>query len=145
MRFHPRFLVLTLLSGALLQASCAIAGAISAQAFPTKTVRIVMPFAAGGALDSVVRVIAEQLQARWGYPVIVENRTGASGNIGADYVAHAEADGHTLLVSPPPPLAINQFLFKSLTFKPSDFVAISILATAPNVLIIRSGIPASTL
>ena len=145
MHFHPRFLVLFLLSGALLQLSSPVAGTASAQAFPTKPVRIVVPFAAGGSLDSVVRVIAEQLQVRWGYPVIVENRTGASGNVGADYVARAEADGHTLLASPPPPLAINQFLFKSLTFKPSDFTAIAILATAPNVLIARSGVAASTL
>jgi len=145
MRFHQRVLILTLLSGAFLQALCAVAGSALAQAFPTKTVRIVVPFAAGGALDSVVRVLAEQLQVRWGYPVIVENRAGASGNVGADHVAHAEADGHTLLASPPPPLAVNQFLFKSLTFKPSDFAAIAILATAPNVLIARSAIPASTL
>ena len=109
MRFHPCFLVLCLLSGALLQLSSPVAGTASAQAFPTKPVRIVVPFAAGGSLDSVMRVIAEQLQARWGYPVIVENRTGASGNVGADYVAHAEADGHTLLASPPPPLAIINF------------------------------------
>src|SRR5215211_5645841 len=109
MRFHERVLAVALLSGALLQAFCAAAGTASPQTFPTKTVRIVVPFAAGGALDSVVRVIAEQLQVRWSYPVIVENRAGASGNVGADHGAHAEADGHTLLASPPPPLAVNQF------------------------------------
>jgi tripartite-type tricarboxylate transporter receptor subunit TctC len=145
MRSYLRVFVLSLLSGILVQVPSAITGGASAQSFPTKAVRIVVPFAAGGALDSVVRVIAEQLQARWGHPVIVENRVGASGNVGADYVAHAEANGHTLLASPPPPLAINQFLFRSLTFKPADFAAIAILATAPNILIARPGLPVSTL
>jgi tripartite-type tricarboxylate transporter receptor subunit TctC len=126
--------LLLVLSAALFQSSCRGA---SAGDFPSKTVHIVVPFAAGGALDSLMRVIAEQLRVRWGRPVIVENRTGASGNVGADFVAHAEADGHTLLASPPPPLAVNQFLFKSSTFKPSDFAIVSILATAPNVLIAR--------
>jgi len=145
MRSAWRFLALRLLSVALFQTFYAVATPASAQTFPTKAVHIVVPFAAGGALDAVTRAIAEQLQARWGYPVIVENRTGASGNVGADYVAHAEADGHTLMASPPPPLAVNQFLFRSLTFKPSEFPTVAILATAPNILIARSGIPASSM
>ena len=144
MRLRRRALVPILLAGAFVHLP-GVAASASAQVFPTKTVRIVVPFAAGGSLDVVVRTIAEQLQVRWGHPVIVENRTGASGNVGADHVAHAEADGHTLLASPPPPLALNQFLFRSLTYKPSDFAVIAILATAPNVLIAKPGVPASTL
>jgi tripartite-type tricarboxylate transporter receptor subunit TctC len=140
-----RVLTLALLSGALVPTFCPVAGSASAQTFPTKAVHIVVPFAAGGALDSVTRTIAEQLQAKWGHPVIVENRAGASGNVGANYVAHTEPDGHTLMASPPPPMAVNQFLFKSLTFKPSEFTTVAILATAPNVLLARSGIPASSL
>ena len=135
-----RALCLTLLSAVLLQTI----GTAAAQTFPTKAVRIVVPFAAGGALDVVTRVVAEQLQARWRQPVVVENRAGASGNLGAELVARAEADGHTLLASPPPPLAVNQFLFKSMAYKPSDFAIVAILASAPNVLIARSGIPASS-
>lgn len=144
MRFRRRALIPIFLAGVV----CHLlgpAGAASAQPFPTKPVRIVVPFAAGGALDVVARTVAEQLQMRWGHPVIVENRVGASGNVGADHVAHAEADGHTLLASPPPPLSLNQFLFRSLTYKPSDLAVIAILATAPNVLIVRAGVAASTL
>jgi tripartite-type tricarboxylate transporter receptor subunit TctC len=140
-----RTLCLPLLLAVLGSALGAASDTALAQGFPTRSVRIVVPFAAGGALDSITRVIAEQLQVQWRQPVVVENRVGASGNVGADFVAHAEADGHTLLASPPPPLAVNQFLFKTLTFKPSDFAIVAILASAPNVLIAKPSVPASTL
>src|ERR1700754_3902776 len=76
--------------------------AFSGQAFPTKPVYIVVPFAAGGVLDSLTRLIAEQLQEKWQQAVIIENRVGASGNVGAAYVGQSEANGHILLASPPP-------------------------------------------
>lgn len=118
---------------------------VSAQAFPTKPVYIVVPFAAGGVLDSLTRLIAEQLQAKWKQAVIVENRVGASGNVGTAYVGQSEANGYTLLASPPPPLAVNQFLFKSLTFKPSDFAISNVLAKSPNVLVANPKLKASNL
>src|SRR3954467_9278442 len=105
----------------LLAALATSSSAFAAQIFPVKPVYIVVPFAAGGILDSLTRLVAEQLQAKWQQPVIVENRVGASGNVGTAYVGQSDATGYTLLASPPPPLAVNQFLFKSLTFKPSDF------------------------
>ena len=136
------FLVLLSLLGVALSASpCAV----SAPAFPAKPVYIVVPFAAGGVLDSLTRLIAEQLQAKWRQTVIVENRVGASGNVGAAYVGQSEADGYTLLASPPPPLAVNQFLFRSLTFKPSDFAIATILARSPNVLVANPKLNASNL
>jgi tripartite-type tricarboxylate transporter receptor subunit TctC len=117
------------------------ATAVGAQTFPSKPVRIVVPFAAGTAPDLIARLLAEHLQPKWQQPIVVENRVGASGNLGAEYVARAPADGHTLLVSPPPPLAINRFLFKSLPFKPSDLTIATVLATAPNVLIAKPSLP----
>jgi len=141
-RRHRYFLVLLSLLGVALSANpCAV----SAQAFPAKPVYIVVPFAAGGVLDSLTRLIAEQLQAKWRQTVIVENRVGASGNIGAAYVGQSRADGYTLLASPPPPLAVNQFLFRSLTFKPSDFAVATVLAKSPNVLVANPKLNASNL
>jgi len=134
-------LVLLSLLGVVLSPSpCA-----SAQAFPVKPVYIVVPFAAGGILDSLTRLIAEQLQVKWRQAVIVENRVGASGNVGAAHVGQSEADGYTLLASPPPPLVLNQFLFKSLTFKPSDFAIATVLAKSPNVLVANPKLKASNL
>ncbi|MEH2558005.1 tripartite-type tricarboxylate transporter receptor subunit TctC [Bradyrhizobium algeriense] len=141
-RRHRYFLVLlSLLAVALSANPCAV----SAQAFPAQPVYIVVPFAAGGVLDSLTRLIAEQLQAKWRQAVIVENRVGASGNVGAAYVGQSRADGYTLLASPPPPLAVNQFLFRSLTFKPSDFAVATVLARSPNVLVANPKLKASNL
>jgi tripartite-type tricarboxylate transporter receptor subunit TctC len=116
---------------------------VAAETFPSKTVRIVVPFAAGTAPDLIARLLAEHLQPKWQQTVMVENRVGASGNVGAEHAARSPADGHTLFVSPPPPLAINRFLFKSLSFKPSDLTIVTVLASAPNVLIAKPTVPAS--
>jgi tripartite-type tricarboxylate transporter receptor subunit TctC len=99
------------------------------QAYPTRPIKVVVPFAAGGLLDVLARLTGEKLQLKWGQPVIVENRVGASGNLGADMVAKAAPDGYTLLVAPPPPLATNQSLFASLPFDPSAFEPVSVLAS----------------
>jgi tripartite-type tricarboxylate transporter receptor subunit TctC len=139
--FRYFFAGLSLLGAALSATPCAV----SLEAFPAKPVYIVVPFAAGGMLDSVTRLIAEQLQAKWRQPVIIENRVGASGNVGAAYVGQSKADGYTLLASPPPPLAVNQYLFKSLTFTPSDFAVVTILAKSPNVLVANPKLNASNL
>ena len=77
------------------------------ETFPNKSVRIVVSFAAGTAPDLIARLLAEHLQPKWQQTVVVENRVGASGNVAAEYAAHSAGDGHTLLLSPPPPLAIN--------------------------------------
>jgi tripartite-type tricarboxylate transporter receptor subunit TctC len=121
----------------------ALSAPVAAEPFPNKPVRIVVPFAAGTAPDLLARMLAEQLQPRWQQPVVVENRAGASGNIGAEHVARAPADGHTLLVSPPPPLAINRFLFKSLAYQPSDLAIVTVVASVPNVLVAKPTIPVS--
>src|SRR6266699_568815 len=98
-----------------------------AQAYPNKAVRIVAPFPAGGSADVIPRIIGEKLSLKRGQPVIVENRAGAAGNIGAEYVFRAEPDGYTLLSSPPPPLIINPNLYRNLPFDPTLFVPVGIM------------------
>jgi tripartite-type tricarboxylate transporter receptor subunit TctC len=114
---------------------CALA--VQAQDWPSKTVRIIVPFPAGGSADLMPRVVAEKLSDKWGQPVIVENRPGAAGNIGADLVFRAEPDGYTLLSAPPPPLVINKLLYKNLTYDAEKFVPISVIGAIPNVLLVH--------
>src|SRR5437879_11675219 len=85
--------------------------AASAQEWPAKAVRIIVPFPAGGSADLLPRAVAEKLTERWGQPVIVDNRPGAAGNIGAEAVFRADADGYPLMSSPPPPLVIHTLLY----------------------------------
>ena len=120
-----------------------LAGAQS-PAFPTKAVRIIVPFPAGGTNDLLTRVVAERLRQAWNQPVLVENRAGAGGNIGADVVARSEPDGYTLLSAPPPPFAINHNVYKKLTFDPTKFVPITVLASVPNVLAVHPAVPATS-
>src|SRR6266850_856681 len=111
----------------LAAALCGFPFALHAQAYPNKAVRIVAPFPAGGSADLIPRIIGEKLSLKWGHPVIVENRVGAAGNIGAEYVFKAEPDGYTLLSSPPPPLIINPNLYRNLPFDPTQFVPVEIM------------------
>jgi tripartite-type tricarboxylate transporter receptor subunit TctC len=112
--------------------------------YPTQLIKIVVPFPPGGTPDTMARIVADRLQSRWGKPVIVENRPGATGNLGAEAVAKAEPDGYTLLVAPPPPFAVNQHLFAKLRFDPSAFAPVTVIAAAPNVLVARPDLPAGS-
>src|SRR5215212_6354807 len=102
--------------------------------WPSQTVKIVVPFPAGGTADSVPRVVAEGLRPIWKQPIIIENRPGAAGNIGTAQVVGAEPDGYTLLAAPPPPIAINQHLYANLSYDPTHMRAVTIMATSPNVV-----------
>ena len=118
----------------------------TAHAFPDKAVRIIVPFPPGGATDVVARSLGQRLSALWKQPVVIENKAGAGGNIGADAVAKAEPDGYTLLLASPAEVAINPFLDKSMTFDPEkDLVPVSKAATAPLVLVVHPSVPAKTL
>jgi tripartite-type tricarboxylate transporter receptor subunit TctC len=128
-----------------LAAALAVAAVAHAQNFPTKPIRIIVPNPAGGTVDLLPRILGEKLQAKWGQPVIVDNRPGAAGNIGAEMVFRAEPDGHTLLVAPPPALVINQSLYPKLSFDPAQFVPVTIIATVPNALLVHPKVPASNL
>jgi tripartite-type tricarboxylate transporter receptor subunit TctC len=90
------------------------------------------------------RIIAEKLSAKWGQPVVIENRPGAAQNIGAEVVARAEPDGYTLLATPPSPLTVNQSLYPRLGYDPDAFVPVTVMAQLPNVLMLHPKIPAST-
>jgi tripartite-type tricarboxylate transporter receptor subunit TctC len=133
-------------------ALAAIAGAAlasqvrAAPAWPEKPIRLVVPFPAGGSNDVVARLVGEALREPLGVNLIVENLGGAGGNIGAQAAARAEPDGNTFLVTTPGPLAINQFLYKSMSFNPATaFAPVALLATIPSALIINDSVPAKTL
>jgi tripartite-type tricarboxylate transporter receptor subunit TctC len=114
------------------------------QSWPQKAVRLIVPFPAGGSNDALCRIVADKLSGDWKQPVIVDNKAGAGGNIGAEVAYSAAGDGYTLLCSPPGPLSINHNLYKSLPYDWSKFAPITILALSPNVITARKDLPAST-
>ena len=122
---------------ALLFTAVLASGMAGAGDYPARVIKIVVPFPAGGTADVMPRVIAEWQSRKWGQTVIVENHTGAGGNIGAEVVAKSEPDGYTLLASPPPPLVINQSLYPHLEFDPQQFVPIIVMARVPNALVVN--------
>jgi len=116
-----------------------------AEGFPGKTIQIVVPFPAGGATDTVARLLAEKMAPRFGQTIIVDNKGGAAGILGTDTVAKAPPDGHTLSVSLSTNLMINQFLFKKLPYNPQrDLALVSQIALAPIVLLVHPSVPAGT-
>lgn len=117
----------------------AIAGA---QAWPTKPVKIVVPFAAGGATDVVARLLAQKLTEAWGQSVVVENRAGAGGNIGADAVAKAPGDGYTLLMASGSIVTANPHMYKVMPFDAAkDLVAVTNVASGPQVIAVGPAVP----
>ncbi len=131
-----------LIAAALSVLSLAVFFAIAAspadaQTYPSRTVKIIVPFPAGGTADVMPRIIADWLSRKWGQSVIIENRTGAGGNVGAEVVAKSDPDGYTLLAAPPPPLVINQNLYPHLDFDPLQFVPIVVIGRVPNALVVN--------
>ena len=118
-------------------AALVLACGAQAQEWPSRPVRIIVPFPAGGSADLLPRAVAEKLSEKWGQPVIVENRSGAAGNIGADAVFRADPDGYTLLSSPPPPLVINRSLYPKLSYDAAQFVPVTVIGAIPNVLLVN--------
>ncbi len=117
----------------------------SAQAYPSKPVRLIVPFPAGGPADVLGRVVGEGLSKAWGQSVLVENKAGAAGTIGVDQAAKAAPDGYTLAVVPVGNIAVNPSLFRSLPYKAQDLVPVTMLATAENVLVVGANVPAASL
>lgn len=114
-----------------------------AQNFPNKPMKIVVTFTPGGAPDILGRLLADRMSAAWGQPVVVENKPGAGGNIGADAVAKSAPDGYTLLVGTVGTHAINGALYEKMPYDMvKDFSPISLLATTPNMLVVHNGVPA---
>src|SRR5215813_14527658 len=113
--------------------------------YPSHTIKFVVPVPPGNMLDTIPRLLGEKLTAKWGHPVIVENRPGAASNLGTETVFKSPPDGYTLLVSPPGPLAISQHVYTKLGFDPSQFVAVSELVRFPFLLIANPKFPVSSL
>jgi len=118
---------------------------VKAQDYPSRPVKIIVPFPAGGTADAMPRLIADWLSRKWRQPVVIDNRTGAAGNIGAEAAFKAEPDGYTLLSAPPPPLVINHNLYPKLGFDPTEFAPIVIISRVPNALVVNPKIKANTL
>ncbi len=120
--------------------------ALADEAWPTKPVRIVVPYVAGGASDITVRSIAQLLTASLGQTMLVENKAGGGGNIGTDYVAKAAPDGYTFLMAYAGPIAINPYLYKNIPFNAQkDFSPVSLMADAPLILAVHPSVPANNL
>jgi len=131
-RFLPLRFLAALLFGAVLS--------LPAQAaYPDKPVRWIVPFPPGGAMDGIARTLAEQLTSKFGQPVVVENKSGAGGNLGVDAAAKAPADGYTMVITSIG-MVTNRYLYAKLTYDPlKDFVPVSQLAVVPNMLVVNPG------
>jgi tripartite-type tricarboxylate transporter receptor subunit TctC len=116
-----------------------------AAAYPASTIKIIVCVPAGGGVDTVTRIVADRLRQRLGQPVVVENRGGLSGDIGAEAVFASEPDGYTLLASQPAPLTVNVLLYKKINFDPTAFVPVAIMTSIPNTLTVRPDFPAKTM
>lgn len=142
---HDRRKTLGALAMALIAAAGLAPEMSAAQAFPTKTVRIVVPFPPGGSTDLLARRIAEKLAGPLGQPVIVENKPGAGGTVGADFVAKSPADGHTLLLGVTGSNAIAGSLYAKLPYDPAkDFDPVTMVVSAPLVIVTNSSVPGAT-
>src|SRR5258708_9972003 len=112
------------------------------QQYPQRPIRIVVPFAAGGTSDILARAIGPHLTTAWAQPVIVENRTGANGNVGADYVAKSAPDGYTMLLSDVGALSINPSVYAGMPFDPAkDFSPVVLVSYSPHVLALHPSVP----
>ena len=130
------------MSAAVVLAMTLSAGAVRAQSYPSKPVRIMVPFPAGGPVDSLARVISPKLAEGLGQPVLVDNRPGAGGNLAADLVAKSAPDGYSILMTPNG-LAISPVLYRKLPFDPArDFAAVTQIVNSRQILVARAGLPA---
>ena len=126
-------------------ALCLASSFAAAQSFPDHAVKIIVPTAPGGSIDTAARVVAEKLQAKWGKPVVVENRAGAAMRIGAEAVQKSPPDGYTLLVAHDGTMAINPLVFADLPYDPQkDFVPLGLVVSIPEALMVNKAVPANS-
>ena len=135
--------ILLLLASVVLFAANASAQNAAAD-YPNRPIKIIVCVPAGGGVDTVTRIVAEGLHQKLGQPVIVENRAGAGGNIGAEAVFTSEPDGYTLLAAQPAPLTVNPLLYQKMNFDPTKFEPVTIMTSIANVLLVRPDFPAKT-
>ena len=127
---------------ACLAAALAATSLALAQTFPTKPAKLVVPFPPGGPLDATGRLIAQHLTERWGQSVVVENKPGAGGNIGADFVAKSPPDGYTVVMGALSTHAVNPSLYAKMPYDAQkDFAPITLIAITPNVLVVNPDLP----
>ena len=130
----------------ILVTTLAVTGFAHAQNYPTKTVRLVVPLVAGGPTDLLARLIAQPLGERLGQQVIVDNRPGAGGNIGAEMVAKSPADGYTLFMGTSGPMSINVSIYSKIGYHPArDFAPVVLAASAPFVVVVHPALPVSNI
>ncbi len=141
LRFMRTIVAVGVVVGSVMSAAVAMAD----DAYPARPITLVVPFPAGGASDLFSRLIAEKLRAEFGQPVIVENKTGAAGNIGTELVFRAPPDGYMLLTAPSLTFSVNRLLNPNLPFDPRTMAPISVLATYPFVLYARPDLPVNSL
>jgi len=121
-----------------------IASAASAQTYPSKPIRLIVPYAAGGTSDILARQIGPKLTEAWNQPIVIENKTGANGNVGADFVAKSAPDGYTLLLTDVGGLVISASVYPQLPFNPSkDFSPVVMVAYSPHVLAVHPSVNAT--
>src|SRR5207248_463531 len=117
----------------------------AAQPYPAKSIRVIVPWAPGGSTDVLARLLAAKMSENWGQPAVVENKPGASGNIGSELAAKSAADGYTLLVGSVSTHAMNPFLMPSMPFRGvDDFATVALAAYVTNVLVVHPSVPART-
>ena len=126
----------TVCIGLLFIAFSGVVPGVAGDEYPQHAVKIIVPYPAGGSADALPRIIGDWLSRKWSQPVVIENRAGAGGNVGAEVVAGAAPDGYTLLGTAPAPLAINQNLYPRLAFDPAAFVPITVVARIANALLV---------
>jgi len=133
-----------LVAALVLAAFAAAPSIFGAEGYPQQAVKIIVPYPAGGSADALPRIVGDWLSRKWGQAVVIENRSGAGGNVGAEVVAVAPPDGYTLLGTAPAPLAINQNLYPKLAFDPAAFVPITVMARIPNALLVSPKVKATS-
>ena len=135
----------TIIKQSLAVSGAVITGSVFSQtSWPQKPIRLIVPNPAGGTADALPRLLAEPLSKILGQSIIVENKPGAAGNIAAEYIFNADADGYTLFASPPPALSINANLYPKLSYQAAQFVPVTVIAAVPNALMVNPALPFNT-
>ena len=124
-------------------ALAAAAPAVAQDAYPSRTVKVIVCLPAGGGVDTVTRLVTDKMRLR--QPIVIENKGGQGGNLGAEAVYNADPDGYTLLASQPAPITTNPLLYKKMSFDPKNFVPVAMMTAIPNTVLVRADFPAKTI
>jgi tripartite-type tricarboxylate transporter receptor subunit TctC len=142
----PAMSLFRTLARALALAACAlVVPSLHAQPWPQKPVRVIVPYPAGGTSDILARTVSPRLSEAWGQPVVVENKPGANGNVGAEFVAKSAPDGYTILLADVGAIAISPSVYTTLPFDPTkDFAPVTMVAYSPHILVVHPSVPVSS-